>query len=126
MVEKTDYHTKEFDYNYFMFQVELKKLKNHFEKSNKKYSSIYAIPRGGLILGVYLSHMLNIPLVRVIEPNTLVVDDICDTGSTLEQFPNNDKVVLISKTTGYGKIKNLISPLIVTDKTWVKFFWEVK
>ena len=50
------------------------------------FDSIYAIPRGGLVLGVRLSHLLNLPLVRWVEmnPNTLVVDDISDTGETLK------------------------------------------
>ena len=56
-----------------------------------KVSQIYGIPRGGLVLAVVLSHRLNLPLVRlpedvVIEGRTLIVDDISDSGRTLERW----------------------------------------
>jgi len=52
---------------------------------NKEIESIYGCPRGGLIPAVMLSHELNIPLTveeNQINKNTLIVDDICDSGET--------------------------------------------
>jgi|TARA_R110001599_G_scaffold331070_2_gene545733 hypoxanthine phosphoribosyltransferase len=51
--------------------------------------AIYGIPRGGLVLGVSLSHALDLPLISSLglydgkRKNLLVVDDISDTGETL-------------------------------------------
>ena len=43
--------------------------------------------QGGLIPAVMLSHRLKIPLVKGdIGPDTLIVDDICDSGETLDKF----------------------------------------
>ena len=55
--------------------------------SDLKFDNIYGLPRGGLIPAVMLSHRLNIPLVKGdVGPNTLIVDDICDSGETLDKF----------------------------------------
>ena len=51
----------------------------------KEIEAIYGCPRGGLIPAVMLSHELNIPLIveeNQINQNTLIVDDICDSGET--------------------------------------------
>ena len=48
---------------------------------------VSGIPRGGLIPSVMLSHRLDIPLVKGdIGPDTLVIDDICDSGETLDKL----------------------------------------
>lgn len=55
-------------------------------KKNRQIKNIYGVPRGGLTLAVSLSHRLNVPLVlseSEISPQTLVVDDIYDTGKTM-------------------------------------------
>jgi len=45
--------------------------------------SVFGLKRGGLIPAVMISHKLGLPWSDVMLPNTLVVDDICDTGVTL-------------------------------------------
>ena len=44
--------------------------------------SVFGLKRGGLIPAVMLSHLLNIPFTYEISKNTLIVDDICDSGET--------------------------------------------
>ena len=53
---------------------------------NKKFTGVYGIPRGGLCLAVSLSHYLNIPLLELPQDNCLIVDDIYDSGKTLEKY----------------------------------------
>ena len=55
----------------------------------KKYKNIYGIPRGGLIPSVLISHKFNIPISLVIESNTLIIDDICDSGETMGDIIND-------------------------------------
>jgi len=59
----------------------------------KKYKYIYAVPRGGLILGVILSYRFNLPLLLTEQEvaskpkmDILIVDDIVDSGSTLFDY----------------------------------------
>ena len=55
--------------------------------SNLEFENIYGLPRGGLIPSVMVSHWLDIPMAKGdIGPDTLVVDDICDSGETLNKF----------------------------------------
>lgn len=46
--------------------------------------SVFGLKRGGLIPAVIVSHKLGLPWSDVMLPNTLVIDDICDTGVTLK------------------------------------------
>lgn len=48
-------------------------------------AGVYGPPRGGLIPAVYLSHQLKLPLLAAPQPGMLWVDDIVDSGDTLEK-----------------------------------------
>lgn len=54
--------------------------------NGKGFTEIYGIPRGGLILAVMLSYTMGIPLIldkHKVTKDTLVVDDISDSGNTV-------------------------------------------
>ena len=53
---------------------------------SKEFSGIYGVPRGGLCLAVALSHKLKIDLISEPIRNSLIVDDIYETGYTLNTF----------------------------------------
>ena len=68
---------------------------NDFEKSvlfiaNKcksfEFSGIYGVPRGGLCLAVALSHELKVKLISKPRKNSLIVDDVYETGTSLNSF----------------------------------------
>ena len=56
---------------------------------HESFESVYGIPRGGLIIAVMVSHKLGIPLITDLRgmygKKFLIVDDIADTGRTLEK-----------------------------------------
>ena len=56
--------------------------------------SVTGIARGGLIPAVMVSHKLGLPYVDVVSENTLVIDDIADSGATLEKAPGVYTAVL--------------------------------
>lgn len=69
-------------------------------KVNKKYSGIYAVPRGGVPIGILLSQLLQIPMVDKVGTeagDVLIVDDLIDSGETLKQYPLSDCAVLYKK-----------------------------
>ena len=103
-------------------------------KSGNKYKGIYAIPRGGLILAVLLSHKLNIPMITDFSKSNagiLFADDILDTGKTASAFLKErldsgrqaDIAVLVLND------KCLIKPAYYGAKNrqniWIQFPWEV-
>ena len=51
------------------------------------FKDIFGLQRGGLIPAVMISHQLKIPMTKgTISTNTLIIDDICDSGETLSNF----------------------------------------
>ena len=68
---------------------------NEFDKSvehiannckNLEFSGIYGVPRGGLCLAVALSHKLKINMISEPIKNSLIVDDVYETGVTLNNL----------------------------------------
>ena len=51
-----------------------------------EFSGIYGVPRGGLCLAVALSHKLKINLIPEPRKNSLIVDDVYETGLTLNSL----------------------------------------
>lgn len=97
------------------------------------YKNIYGIPRGGLIVGVILSHRLGLPMIFCesdITQDTLVVDDISDSGKTLEK--------LMGRLTVFGVRPNVATLYLYKDsdfipdytlrekkQSWIVFPWEI-
>lgn len=100
-----------------------------------KYNSIYGIKRGGMVVAVYLSHLLDIPIVddKGINPKTLIVDDICDSGETLTIFTKGcftfKSFVPDTATLYLRKGRSKFTPTYwINDalEYWIKFPWEIK
>jgi hypoxanthine phosphoribosyltransferase len=94
------------------------------EKTN--INSVTGLARGGLVPAVIISHKLNLPYLTLKNHNyfdTLIVDDICDSGKTLNGFKNYYTAVLhykptsIFKPTWYGEE--------IGDE-WQVYPWEKK
>ena len=86
-------------------------------------SGIYGVPRGGLCLAVALSHKLKINLISQPIKNSLIVDDIYETGITLKTFKNIEGAmffVLFSKVspTWWNSVQ------ISEKNEWIVFPWE--
>ncbi len=85
--------------SYEKLTKDIKELAEIIKLSQVQYKTIYAVPRGGVPVGVLIAQQLGIPLVE--EPtddlHCLVVDDLVDSGKTLAQFPHNNTAVLYVK-----------------------------
>ena len=88
-----------------------------------EFSGIYGIPRGGLCLAVALSHKLNIKLLSKPIKNSLIVDDVYETGLTLNSFCDIEGAiffVLFSK-----KNPTWWNTVNLSNKgEWIVFPWE--
>lgn len=92
-------------------------------KSGMQIRSVTGLERGGLIPAVLISHKLDVPYVNTIGSSTLVVDDICDTGETLNSILTPLTAVLHYKPT--AKHKPTFYALEVGDE-WIVYPWERK
>ena len=89
----------------------------------KEFSGIYGVPRGGLCLAVALSHKLKIELISEPKKNSLIVDDVYETGHTLMSFKDIEGAmffVLFSKInpTWWNTV------FISKKNQWIVFPWE--
>ncbi len=94
---------------------------------------VTGVPRGGLIPAVILSHKFNIPFIgleaatllpKAIKKNIILIDDISDSGKTLEQLHKHGfstGTLAIRDTTSY--LPNITGETIYDD-TWLVFPWE--
>jgi len=83
--------------------------------------SVMGLPRGGLIPAVLISHQLGLPFVLHPGKNTIVVDDINDTGHTLSEAPGAYWAVLHHKPT--SKFKPDLYAREVGPE-WIVYPWE--
>ena len=88
-----------------------------------KFSGIYGIPRGGLCLAVALSHKLKINLISEPLKNSLIVDDVYDTGLTLTSFKDIEGAMFYVL---FSKIKPIWwNTVFISKKSqWIVFPWE--
>lgn len=94
----------------------------------RNFKSVYGIPRGGLMVGVVLSHRLALPLKLEIEKldiQTLVVDDIADSGRTLENLDKVLKFKPVVATLFFNRNCSRKADFYIREKKdWVVFPWE--
>ena len=88
-----------------------------------KFSGIYGVPRGGLCLAVALSHKLKIDLISEPIKNSLIVDDVYETGITLNTFKDIEGATFFVL---FSKIKPIWwNTVFVSKKSqWIVFPWE--
>ena len=89
----------------------------------KEFSGIYGVPRGGLCLAVALSHKLKIELISKPIKNSLIVDDVYETGLTLTTFKDIEGAVFFVL---FSKIKpTWWNTVFISKKSqWIVFPWE--
>lgn len=98
---------------------------------HESFEAVYGIPRGGLIVAVLVSHKLGIPLITSLRDmygkKFLVVDDIADTGLTLEKMKrlevcNGAKFA----TLDYHKQSSVVPDYWISEKgdKWIVYPWE--
>ena len=143
-----------FDYKYSQFIKDINKAKYILEKSD--ISAIIAISRGGLTLAHFLGERLDIRRVYSInsisyngneklkeinifgipnlesEQTILIVDDIADSGRTLnkvinilqDRYPDREFLTF----TIFYKESSIIKPnyfIYQAKDKWINFFWEI-
>lgn len=100
----------------------------NIKNTNKDFKGVYGIPRGGLILAVMLSHKLDLPLIMSkdeLDENSIIIDDIADTGKTLLDFVEYESYVVTIHEHEQSLIKPDYSVIDKGDK-WIVYPWETE
>ena len=85
--------------------------------------SVFGLKRGGLIPAVMVSHKLGLPWSDVMLPDTLVVDDICDSGVTLRDCVCSYTAVLYHKPHTANFVPTLFAAIHEGDE-FIYYPWE--
>jgi len=121
MVKKVVYSWKQFD-------NDVNKIIKYLKEIKIQIDGIFAIPKGGLVLGVALANRLNVPLYRSfvnVSDDTLIVDDISDTGETLSSILHIENYITITLFKKQGtKFIPKFSCRECKKDDWVVFPWE--
>jgi len=109
-------------------EILVKKLATEIASSPVPPLYVTGLPRGGLIPAVMLSHKLNIPFKSINEINSiprvdvLIVDDIADSGETLNKYGGYQTAVL------HYKIQSEHIPTFyaeeVNNDVWINYPFE--
>ena len=110
------------------FEFAISEFVRDYKENDRKCEGVYGPPRGGLPIAVTLSHRLNIPLIKGYWESehlnkVLIVDDIADTGKTLESLIGPKFITY----TIYYHQQSIVKPdYYVFEKKdeWVVFPWE--
>ena len=86
------------------------------------FDGVYGVPRGGKIPAAMLAQTLDLPLRNNPRTNTLIVDDIVDSGRTRDKFKEHVFVCLV-QSQKRGAFEGA-SYYARTTFEWVNFFWE--
>jgi hypoxanthine phosphoribosyltransferase len=101
----------------------IQKLIKDVKDSNIQYNGVYGLPKGGLPIAVSLAYALNLPLLMHSTEETLLVDDISDTGVTLKNHKHKNIACLFSTCW-----TETIPDFYVAEKErkdqWVVFPWD--
>tara|TARA_Y100000592_G_scaffold81630_1_gene129478 strand:- start:71 stop:463 length:393 start_codon:yes stop_codon:yes gene_type:complete len=90
--------------------------------SNIPVNTVHGLKRGGYIPAVMISHQLKMPYSEVVLKDTLVIDDICDSGETLDKAPGLYHAVLHYKPHTSMFTPNLFAREIGDE--WLVYPWE--
>ena len=90
---------------------------------NLEFSGVYGIPRGGLCLAVAISHKLKINLISKPKKNSLIVDDVYESGITLKTYKDIEGAMFFVL---FSKIKpTWWNTVFISKKSqWIVFPWE--
>lgn len=127
-----------FDFTYERFQeaidiiTEKIKANTWVYKNYKNVRGIYPIPQGGVPLGIALSERLKIPIVDKSTAqksiNYLIVDDLIDSGRTIQPWKNYPIAVLGFKPSSIASelitYSNYFFNYFRFNNEWVHFWWE--
>lgn len=115
--------TKKQHYSWEHFDRDTKKLARKLSSRKDSFDGIWAPPRGGLPIAVVLSHALDLPLLaKPKSTHTLIVDDIADTGKTLQKYAQTHTIATL-----FYHPQSTFEPHIWIRKkntAWIIFPWE--
>jgi len=122
-------------YSWTEFDIDIKKLAEKIKKKYPNLTHVYGIGRGGQVAAVAISHLLDLiythdkdlcyrfsNVMKDAEDSMIIVDDICDSGSTMCLFGHRKTATLLLRRGSLHKPK--IHVKLIKNDDWIIFPWE--
>lgn len=105
------------------FQSQAKTLASYIQKNFTDYGwGFYGIPTGGCFVAMELAKHIKAPLLEAPTPKCIVVDDLVDSGKTMDRFKDYRRVALFRKPHSPKPSETAFTTAEVDG--WIKFPWE--
>ncbi len=117
---------RKISYSWIQFDQDIKKIAKSLQKKKRRFDNVWGPERGGLVPAVCLSHALGLKFVSGPKSKkTLIVDDVADTGKTLEGFYKKGYFIA---TLFYHRQSSFRPQIWLREKkdAWIVFPWEIK
>jgi len=101
-----------------------KKLRGDVFNKSVMFDGVYGIPRGGSNIAMELSHKLKLPMLEKCTEQTLIVDDISDSGKTLQKYKGKKIATLFMRHNTQVRPDYYVHEL--KDDSWIIFPYEVE
>lgn len=102
------------------FELLIEILIKKIDEGKIEFDSIHGVPRGGIPIAIALASHYKKPILKEPRSDTLIVDDICDSGKTMQRFPAHKKAVLFYKSSS----NVVVDAYADKPDCWVEFPWE--
>lgn len=103
----------------------IESLAKNVKNTGEVYDGVFGLPRGGLTIASALAYKLDLPILAFPTKNSLVVDDISDTGKSLQNLKYKHIACLFTTnwtiTIPYFHISRKES-----KHDWITFPWELE
>lgn len=111
-----------YNYSLLEFKKDIDLLADKINANKHVYKALYPIPRGGIPVALALSNVTGIPLTDTIRSQTLIVDDLVDSGATRQRYIKyHFASIHVKKNTPK---KYYPEYFISKQDKWIKYWWE--
>lgn len=90
--------------------------------SHSDLTGVYGIPRGGSTVAALVAPLIGLPLLDEVQPGSLIVDDLIDTGATAERSKRDDCVLDALYRKPWAPAH--LAPAARQTSDWLVFPWE--
>ena len=123
---------KKYHLSWSEYDKQIRSLALKIRESQEVFKAIVVIPRGGLVIASHLSNLLDVKEIHYsgycVQPyNILIVDDVSDTGKTLDGFLRfRPRGCPFKTATLHRKDHTTFEPdfVVKTINEWIVYPWE--
>lgn len=97
---------KKIDITMEQYKEDITTMAAAIQKSGLTFDGVYGIPRGGYLPAIIAAKVLNLPVLTEYTKDTLIVDDILDSGATMDRYEGHHRAVVYIQQRSMERLKD--------------------